>query len=322
MVSKMTIVLSDTISTICYQSFYGSKLNVDLILLVASIDTAYCSTSFESNHRSFWKTRRVSLVMAKKFAASYRKQIIVVIVLTVVAASVFFVLGMPTGMEGIRVAIYDGEGVLESSKIAVDNLFAWMRGKVSHVNETSIRAGALADYDILVMPAGGGFGEYLQGDGMDAICQFVEDGGSYFGIYGGARFATDTGLGLFNGTYSPAVDGYGEFLIEMNVNRSSNGPDLSDEPESYSIFYWNSGYFSADNMSGIIPIVTYPDNDLPAMIAFRYGLGKVFLSSPHPEFEEGSNRDGVTYFDALGDPDSEWGLLLKVCRWLIQESES
>jgi glutamine amidotransferase-like uncharacterized protein len=260
--------------------------------------------------------------MANKFAASYKKPIIAVIVVAVVAASAFIVLGAPTGMEDVRVAIYDGGGILESSKMAVDNLFTWMRARVSHVNETSIRAGALADYDMLVMPAGGGFGEYLQSDGMNAICQFVEDGGSYFGICGSARFATDTGLRLFNGTYSPAVNGYGEFLMEMNVNRSSSGPDLSDEPESYSIFYWNSGYFGADNMSGIIPIVTYPDTDLPAMIAFKYGLGTVFLSSPHPEFEEGSDRDGVTYFDALGDPDSEWGLLLKVCRWLIQESES
>lgn len=225
-------------------------------------------------------------------------------------------------MEEVRVAIYDGGGALESSKIACDNMFAWMHAKVGHVNATSIRGGALTDYDILVMPAGGGYGAYLESEGMDAIRQFVEDGGSYFGICGGAAFATDTGLNLYDGTYHPAIEGYGEFLMEMNVNRSSTGPDLSEEPESYSIFYWNSGYFSTDNKSGIIPIVTYPENELPCMIAFKYGDGTVFISSPHPEYEEGSDRDGVTYFDALNDPDSEWGLLLKVCQWLIQESET
>ncbi len=257
-----------------------------------------------------------------RIPTSYRKPILAVILVTVVVASGFIILGTPTGMEDVRVAIYDGGGVLESSKIAVDNMFAWMRANVGHVNETSIQEGALADYDMLVMPAGGGYGEYLQSGGMDIIRQFVNDGGSYFGICGGATFATALGLSLFDGEYHPAIDGYGEFLIEMNVNRSSTGPDLSEEPESYEIFYWNSGYYSKENMSDIIPIVTYQDNDLPCMIAFKYGTGKVFLSSPHPEFEEGTDRDGVTYFDALNDPDSEWGLLLKVCRWLIQESES
>lgn len=260
--------------------------------------------------------------MAARFLSSYRKPIIAVILVTVFVASAFIILGTTTGMEDVRVAIYDGGGTLESSKIAIDNMFAWMRARIGHVNASQIREGALADYDLLVMPAGGGFGEHLQTEGMDAICQFVEDGGSYFGICGGAAFATDIGLNLYNGTYHPAIDGYGEFLMEMNVNRSSTGPDLSEEPESYSVFYWNSGYFSTESMSGIIPIVTYPENDLPCMIAFKYEEGTVFLSSPHPEYEEGNNRDGVTYFDALSDPDSEWGLLLKVCRWLTQASES
>ncbi|MHA2601248.1 MAG: BPL-N domain-containing protein [Candidatus Thorarchaeota archaeon SMTZ1-83] len=260
--------------------------------------------------------------MASQIPTSYRKPIIAVILVIVVTASALIIVGTPTGMEGVRVAVYDGGGVQPSSKDALDSMFAWMRTNVGHVNETSIREGALADYDILVIPGGGGFEAFLQNEGMDAICQFVEDGGSYFGICGGATFATDVGLRLYNGTYHSCVAGIGQFLMEMNVNRSSTGPDLSGEPESYSIFYWNSGHFSSDGMSGTIPIVTYPDNDLPCMIAFKYGAGRVFLSSPHPEFEEGSNRDGVTYFDALSDPDSEWGLLLKVCRWLIQASDS
>jgi len=252
---------------------------------------------FEAFHRPFSNVRRAACAMVPPSFTSYKKPIIAVILVTVFVVSAVIVLGTPTGMEDVKVAIYDGGGTLESSKIAIDNMFAWMRARINHVNASQIREGALADYDILVMPAGGGFGEYLQNEGVHAIRQFVEDGGSYFGICGGAAFATDAGLSLYNGTYHPAIDGYGEFMMEMNVNRSSTGPDLSEEPESYSVFY------------------------LPCMIAFKYGAGTVFLSSPHPEYEEGNNRDGVTYFDALGDPDSEWGLLLKVCQWLVQESE-
>ena len=55
------------------------------------------------------------------------------------------------------------------------------------------------------------------------------------------------------------------------------------------------------------------------MIIFRYGLGTVFLSNPYPEYEEGNDRDGTMEFDYYNDPDSEWGLLLKISRWLVLE---
>ncbi|MFW9935250.1 MAG: hypothetical protein ACFFDU_07080, partial [Candidatus Thorarchaeota archaeon] len=59
---------------------------------------------------------------------------------------------------------------------------------------------------------------------------------------------------------------------------------------------------------------------LPCMVTFRYGLGVVFLSSPHPEIEEGDSRDETTFQDGLNDPDSEWGLMRVIARWLIDVS--
>ena len=56
------------------------------------------------------------------------------------------------------------------------------------------------------------------------------------------------------------------------------------------------------------------------MIAFEYGAGTVFLSSPHPEYEENSDRDDTTFGDDLDDPDSEWDLLFRVSKWLIEAS--
>ena len=56
------------------------------------------------------------------------------------------------------------------------------------------------------------------------------------------------------------------------------------------------------------------------MIAAKYGSGTVFLCGPHPEYEENSDRDGISEFDHLDDPDSEWPLLLKVSLWLIEAS--
>ena len=104
----------------------------------------------------------------------------------------------------------------------------------------------------------------------------------------------------------------------MNVNTSAIGPDLSQESNSYDIFYESSGYFEADDWTGITPICSYTDSGLPCMITFEYSSGRVFLSSPHPEYEEGTMRDGTEGWDTMTDPDSEWDFMLKICQWLLK----
>jgi glutamine amidotransferase-like uncharacterized protein len=197
-----------------------------------------------------------------------------------------------------------------------------MNASVSIVYAHQILNGTLDSYDILAVPGGSAltYRNSLETEGLDIIREFVRNGGSYFGICGGSLFATQVILGLFNGSYSNSINGTDIHLTEMNVNRASTGPDLSTEPESYQTMYWGSSFFYSDDMSNIIPICTYPSNDRPGMIAFTYSIGTVFLSSPHPEYEEGDDRDGVTLYDDLNDPDSEWNLLLKVSRWLVDES--
>jgi len=54
------------------------------------------------------------------------------------------------------------------------------------------------------------------------------------------------------------------------------------------------------------------------MIAFEYEEGRVFLSGPHPEWEEGSNRDGCTWENFFDDQGSEWDLMLKISLWLTE----
>lgn len=226
-------------------------------------------------------------------------------------------------LNGTKVAIYGGAGVLGSSRDALKNMFLWMNASVSIVYAFQILNGTLDSYDIVVFP-GGSAPNYYQGlgtEGLDIIREFVRNGGSYFGICGGSFFGTDAALHLFNGSYSNSINGSSICLTTLNVNQNSTGPDLSDEPESYRVMYWGSAYFYGD-MSNVIPICTYPSNGRPAMIAFPYGDGTVFLSSPHPEYEEGAARDGDSTYDYLNDPDTEWNLLLKVSRWLVDASES
>jgi glutamine amidotransferase-like uncharacterized protein len=227
----------------------------------------------------------------------------------------------PSDLSDTRVAIYGGGGVLGSSAIALQNMFLWMNASVSILSPDLIRNGTLDSYDIVVFP-GGSAASYSLGlgtEGLDIVREFVRNGGSYFGICGGSLFATNAVLGLFNGSYSNSINGTNIYLTEMLVNQNSTGPDLSTEPESYRTMYWASAYFYGD-MSNVIPICTYPSNDRPGMITLTYGEGTAFLSSPHPEYEEGNSRDGISEYDYLNDPDTEWGLLLKVSRWLVDES--
>jgi hypothetical protein len=53
------------------------------------------------------------------------------------------------------------------------------------------------------------------------------------------------------------------------------------------------------------------------MIAFEYGLGRVFLVATHPEIEEDSNRDGVDFADELDDQGSDWELMREVILWSL-----
>ena len=219
-------------------------------------------------------------------------------------------------------AIYTDRGIDATSRIALERMFSWMHADVNVIEPSVIWDGGLDDYDILAMPSGCWCTERCEilGEEMDIILEFISNGGSYSGIDRGASYATSFRLGLFNGSYIPDLNGADTFLLELDVCQDSIGPDLSEEPASYTLLYDASGYFEADDMSGIIPIMTYPGTGLPAMIAFIYGNGTAFLSSPHPEYEEGSDRDGTDIYDSLEDPDSEWDFMLKICRWLVNGS--
>jgi len=261
----------------------------------------------------------VTMKVSKKQGA------VVLVALLLVVGSLTLALRNPTGMEGIRVAVYNDTGVLQHSATALLNMFLWMNADADYVNSTEIQQGVLDGYDIVVFPGGPASDYYLSlgVTGRIAVCDFVEGGGSYFGICGGSVLGTNYYLRLFHGLTSNAVNGSGVKMIQLTVNDNSTGPDLSSEPSTYNVLYWSSGYFYSGNetyMSTVIPIALYPQNNEPSMIVCRYGAGTVFLSYPHPEYEEGSKRDGTDQFDYYDDTDSEWGLLMKVSLWLVEAS--
>jgi hypothetical protein len=84
--------------------------------------------------------------------------------------------------------------------------------------------------------------------------------------------------------------------------------------------YYASQFFVPSFGTSVHTIAKYESNNKAGMIAFEYGYGTVFLSSPHPEYEEDSDRDDTTFGDELEDPDSEWDFLLRISKWLVDAS--
>jgi glutamine amidotransferase-like uncharacterized protein len=226
-------------------------------------------------------------------------------------------------LTGVKVAIYNGAGVLESSRTALTRMFEWMNASVVIVNASQVLEGFLNDFDIFVVPGGSestACRELQYDEGVSKIQDFVDAGGSYFGICGGATYGSNY-LHLFNGSMGPVSEpGSLIHITIMHIYQSPNGPDLSDIPENFSTMYWGSQYFLPRYGSDARVIATYEYNNAAGMVACKYGSGTVFLSSPHPEYEENDDRDGTTFGDDLVDPDSEWPLLLSVSKWLVEAS--
>ncbi len=245
------------------------------------------------------------------------------IIVMIVIAGVLTFYPRARPLDGVRVSIFYDNGVQIQSKVAAECMLEWMGADVTTINKTDIDNGVLDSTDLLVMPGGIWADERCTIDGeedMELVRQYVLNGGAYLGIDGGATYASNLRTGLFDGILSPDVFGAGYYLTNVDINRDSTGPDLSGEQTSYSLFYEQSGYFDIEGMDDIIPIASYHNTSYYCMIAFETGAGRVFLTSPHPEYEEGNGNDGVDYFDSLNDPDSEWPFMLKITLWLLGRS--
>jgi glutamine amidotransferase-like uncharacterized protein len=242
----------------------------------------------------------------------------------------------------VKVAVYDGgAGVSieprESSAAALYWMFRWMNATVEMVNSSAIKQGILDDFKIIAVPGGYAYNYYLDlgYSGANAIRDFVVGGGSYWGSCAGAFYALEEfewseygetgtyyyGLGLFPGRGVGPIVGIADWpniaMTDVQMNTSNGLIDLSQEPSNHSIMYYGGPYFETAGMENITTLATYSYNGMPAMIAFEYEQGRVFLSGPHPEWEEDSFRDGSIWDNYLEEDGSEWELCKGVSLWLV-----
>lgn len=92
----------------------------------------------------------------------------------------------------------------------------------------------------------------------------------------------------------------------------------SEEDSETMLYYWGPALMPNADANATI-LGDYDIGNQTAMVAFEYSQGRVFLVGGHPEIEEDSSRDGVTFGDEFNDEGSEWDMMQKAVSWLIEE---
>lgn len=248
----------------------------------------------------------------------------------------------------LNVAYYNSSGAMWQENIVIPNLIQWIGCNLTRVNGQDIKDGILDYMDILIFP-GGEPPLYMAEVGVDGkakIQEFLDNGGGYMGFCAGTFYASsytswkglagadplleapDELLELYDGTavghifeiVDFPVPGYA--MTEINFE-TKNHMITNGQPDTMTFWYGGGPYFDLNGTDEVTVLGTYDVIDKPAMICFDYGQGKVFLSGPHPEFEEDDSRDGLDIWDAeLNDVESDWPLLKEVIRWLATPSRN
>jgi glutamine amidotransferase-like uncharacterized protein len=172
---------------------------------------------------------------------------------------------------------------------------------VGYCDATAIIAGILdPTVNLFVMPGGAdlNFCEKLNGPGNRAIRNFVENGGSYLGICGGAYYACQDivwakgldheiigprELKFYSGTATGPIP---EFMQGMDHEKSWLGAaSIFTETQSVTVCYQAGPIFAEpqiDTESVIARYTALPEQP-PAIVESQIGKGRVILSSPHIE---------------------------------------
>jgi glutamine amidotransferase-like uncharacterized protein len=214
----------------------------------------------------------------------------------------------------IHVAVFDDEDENRNPKLLLEKALNSVAGcDVSFVTSQHLRKGALRGYDVIVFPGGNAQQQsVLLGEhGKEVTRDFVRNGGGFVGICAGAFFAASNssyGLDLINvqslsknrdvpghGMLSMAARNAGSVSMEFTKAGKavfdypeeiisvcySGGPILSpagrpDLPFFVSLADYRTEVFDYDDQKGTMI-------NTPAIVASRFGNGRVILVSPHLE---------------------------------------
>ncbi|MDH4211045.1 MAG: BPL-N domain-containing protein [candidate division WOR-3 bacterium] len=234
----------------------------------------------------------------------------------------------------VTIGIYADSGAAVACVTAASNMFQWMGHEVFLMDADFINNKDLEHIDIFYFPGGSPipYTRNITYEGRKKIRKMIEKGCGYIGTCAGgiyaAEFQTWHGetysagqLGIFPGTAAGPIPQIYELpeigMCQVNLNKFHQ--ITGAEPDSLWIMYYNGPYFTPSNASRVDTIGTYEITGKVALVACEYGKGRVFLTGPHPEWEEDDDRDSISYFDSHDDLGSDWTLMHSAVQWCLHE---
>ncbi len=236
---------------------------------------------------------------------------------------------------GAQIAIYNGPGAWAEGIQSFEKFCDWKGITHEQVTPLDVNSVVLKDYyQGIFMPGGDAYYYKLAIDstGLQNIRDLVSGGGFYMGMCAGSYFAADSieweggiydyQLELFNGFARGAIDTIAPWpdYVMTDVTMNMNNPINVYSGGRETILYYGGPVYEPKPGQNMDTLATWDAwYDLPAIINFTYGNGRVFFSGPHPETEEDSQRDGNDFADSYADNGSDWPFLWSVVDWLMKK---
>jgi len=207
----------------------------------------------------------------------------------------------------IRIALYKGDGTGGAGPTNMMKYFnSGTNASMAQVTPEEIRSGILKDYDVIIFGGGSGSKEAatIGEAGRQQVKEFIQRGGGYIGICAGAYLATSGypwSLQVLNAkTVSPKWKrGKGVVKIELT---DKGRILLGDVQGQVDIHYANGPIIKPAGLPELEVFETLANfrtelaqNDTPAglminspaIVAGRFGKGRLICFSPHPEQTKG-----------------------------------
>ncbi len=207
-------------------------------------------------------------------------------------------------LKTINIGLYTDNGAAGIDE--VESMLKQLGCLYSTINKDTILTGNLSNYDIILFPGGDMwvYKSHLSSSGVQKINDYVRLGGGYIGICGGSYFAankivwrgwadeprqyfTNTGLGIFPGTADGPIEDYAPSYQDNNckviINRDH--PITYDTPQQIDYLYSFGPKFIIEDSTSVSILGKSASGDNNVVLAVQYELGRLFLTSLHPEFD-------------------------------------
>jgi glutamine amidotransferase-like uncharacterized protein len=235
----------------------------------------------------------------------------------------------------VTVALYSGKGCWDDSVVASEKMFEWMGCDVSLIDAGYVNDKSLDDFGIICFPGGDmyRYADDITSKGKGKLRDFVNAGGGYIGICAGAYFAAEKiiwagkdiptePLGIFPGKAVGIIDEIAPFpkyaMCRVNVVDFEHPITARDIYSLWVLYYWGPRLIPKPG-TDVDVLGVYAVGGDPAMVAFEYGAGRVFLIGPVPDIEEDGDRDGTDFAEEFDDLGSDWELMRKAALWCTKE---